>query len=637
VRSIARRRRHDGLTRRSPGDDVKIEDYAVIGDTQTAALVGRDGSIDWLCLPRFDSGACFAALLGHRDHGRWRLGPAGGGLASARRYRGDSLVVESTFTTPDGTVRVVDCMPVRQRDPDVVRVVEGVSGRVPMSMDLTVRFDYGRSVPWVRGLDGRVYVVAGPDALVLDTPVATRDEGSRTVADFEVAAGEKVPFVLEWHPSHERPGPTIDAVRAVADTERWWEAWVAPCTYEGEWRDAVVRSLVVLKALTYAPTGGIVAAATTSLPEQLGGVRNWDYRFCWLRDATFTLYALMSAGFEAEARAWRDWLVRAIAGSPADMQIMYGCAGERRLPETEIDWLPGYEGARPVRVGNAAVDQFQLDVFGEVMDALHQARRIGVPPDQVSWVLQRELMEFLESRWDEPDEGIWEVRGPRRHFTHSKTMAWVAADRAVKAVERFGLDGPGDRWRRLRDEVRAQVLEKGWDADRQTFTQSYGSTELDAALLMMPLVGFLPAGDPRVRGTVAAIERELCEGGLVHRYSQSDDGVDGLPPGEGAFLACTFWLADNYALDGRHAEARQTFERLLALRNDVGLLSEEYDVAAGRLVGNFPQAFSHLPLVNTARNLALGGGPAQRRSEEHEPSAASSGDGPAASERHGPR
>ncbi|MGH9210207.1 MAG: glycoside hydrolase family 15 protein [Acidimicrobiales bacterium] len=616
---------------------MRIEDYAVIGDTQTAALVGRDGSIDWLCLPRFDSGACFAALLGHGDHGRWWLGPTGGGLASARRYRGDSLVLETTFTTADGTVRVVDCMPVRQRDPDLVRVVEGVSGRVPVSMDLTVRFDYGRSVPWVRGLDGRVYVVAGPDALVLDTPVATRDEASRTVADFEVAAGEQVPFVLEWHPSHEPPGPTIDAARAVADTQRWWEAWVSRCTYQGEWRDAVVRSLVVLKALTYAPTGGIVAAATTSLPEQLGGVRNWDYRFCWLRDATFTLYALMSAGYEGEAQAWRDWLVRAIAGSPADMQIMYGCGGERRLPELDVDWLPGYEGARPVRIGNAAVDQFQLDVYGEVMDALHQARRIGVPPDPVSWGLQRALMEFLESRWNEADEGIWEVRGPRRHFTHSKMMAWVAADRAVKAVEHFGLDGPGDRWRQLRDEVRAQILDKGWDADRQTFTQSYGSTELDAALLMMPLVGFLPAGDARVRGTVAAMERELCEGGLVHRYTQRHDGVDGLPPGEGAFLACTFWLADNYALDGRHTEARQTFERLLALRNEVGLLSEEYDVAAGRLVGNFPQAFSHLPLVNTARNLALGGGPAQRRSEEHEPSAGHPGDVPATAERHGPR
>ncbi len=424
--------------------------------------------------------------------------------------------------------------------------------------------------------------------------------------------------MLEWHPSHQPPGPTINAVGALADTERWWERWAGRCTYEGEWRDGVVRSLVTLKALTYAPTGGIVASPTTSLPEQLGGVRNWDYRFCWLRDATFTLYALMSAGYQEEAKAWRDWLLRAVAGSPSEMQIMYGCAGERRLPELVLDWLPGYEGARPVRIGNAAVGQYQLDVFGEVMDSLHQARRIGIPPDPFAWALQQSLMEFLESRWREPDEGIWEVRGPRRHFTHSKIMAWVAADRAVKAVERFGLDGPAERWRRLREEIRDEVCERGWDGARQTFTQYYGSAELDAALLMMPLVGFLPANDPRVQGTVAAIERELCEDGFVYRYSQSDDTVDGLPPGEGAFLACTFWLADNYALAGRQDDARRTFERLLGVRNDVGLLAEEYDVGARRQVGNFPQAFSHLPLVNTARNLSRGGGPGQRRSEEHD-------------------
>ncbi|PLS75202.1 MAG: glucoamylase [Actinobacteria bacterium] len=614
---------------------MRIEDYAVIGDTQTAALVGRDGSIDWLCLPRFDSGACFASLLGTRDHGRWQLCPAGGALASARQYRGDSLVLETRFTTPEGTARVVDFMPPRARDPDVVRVVEGVSGRVPMRMELAIRFDYGRSVPWVRRVDGRLHAVAGPDALVLDTPVPTRGEGLRTVADFDVAAGDQVPFVLQWHPSHERPGPPRAAADAVADTQRWWESWADRCNYEGEWRDAVVRSLVTLKGLTYAPTGGIVAAATTSLPEQLGGVRNWDYRFCWLRDATFTLYALMSAGYRDEAQAWRDWLLRAVAGSPAEMQIMYGCAGERRLPELVLDWLPGYEGARPVRIGNAAVDQFQLDVFGEVMDSLHQARRIGLPPDPFAWALQRSLMEFLESRWREPDEGIWEVRGPRRHFTHSKMMAWVAADRAVKAVERFGRAGPVERWRQLRHEIKAEVCERGWDAERQTFTQSYGSSELDAALLMMPLVGFLPADDQRVRGTVAAIERELCEDGFVHRYSQNDDSVDGLPPGEGAFLACTFWLADNYALAGRDGEARRTFERLLALRNDVGLLAEEYDVAARRQVGNFPQAFSHVPLINTARNLTLEGGPGQRRSEEHEASAGRRGDVPSSAKRKG--
>ena len=595
---------------------MRIEDYAVIGDTQTAALVGRNGSIDWLCLPRFDSGACFAALLGTTDHGYWHLGPARGTMATSRRYRGDSLVLETTFTTPEGRVRVVDCMPPRERDPDVVRVVEGVEGRVPMAMELAIRFDYGRSVPWVRRDDGRLSAVAGPDALVLDTPVPTSGEGLRTVARFDVAAGDRVPFVLEWHPAHRPPDRQVDAVRALEDTERWWQDWVDHGQHEGEWRDAVVRSLVTLKALTYGPTGGIVAAATTSLPEQLGGVRNWDYRFCWLRDATFTLYALMTAGYQGEARAWRDWLLRAVAGSPADMQIMYGCAGERRLPELELDWLPGYEGSRPVRTGNAAVDQFQLDVFGEVMDALHVARRVGLPPDPYAWSLQRTLMEFLESRWTEPDEGIWEVRGPRRHFTHSKVMAWVAADRAVKAVERFGAEGPAPRWRRLREEIRAEVCDRGWDPDRRTFTQSYGSAELDASLLMLPLVGFLPAGDERMQGTVAAIERELCEEGFVHRYPQTHQGVDGLPPGEGAFLACTFWLADNYALAGRHREARETFERLLALRNDVGLLAEEYDVGARRQVGNFPQAFSHVPLVNTARNLSLPGGPGHRRSEE---------------------
>jgi GH15 family glucan-1,4-alpha-glucosidase len=597
---------------------MRIEDYALIGDTQTAALVGRNGSIDWLCLPRFDSGACFAALLGTADHGHWQIGPRNGALSSSRRYRGDSLVLETTFTTPDGTVRIIDCMPPRERDPDLVRVVEGVSGRVPMRMELVIRFDYGRSVPWVRRLDGRVYAVAGPDAVVLDTPLATRGEDLRTVSEFEVAAGEQVPFVLEWHGSHERPGPPIDAVAAVDDTCRWWEDWVGRCNYGGEWRGPVVRSLITLKALTYAPTGGIVAAPTTSLPEQPGGVRNWDYRFCWLRDATFTLYALMTAGYRDEAQAWRDWLLRAVAGSPSDMQIMYGCAGERRLPELVLDWLPGYEGARPVRIGNAAVNQVQLDVFGEVMDSLHQARRIGIPPDPFSWALQRSLMEFLESRWPEPDEGIWEVRGPLRHFTHSKVMAWVAADRAVKAVERFGLEGPVARWRRLRDEIKAEVCEQGWDGDRRTFTQFYGGADLDAALLMMPLVGFLPADDDRVRGTVAAIERQLCEEGLVHRYNHRHGEVDGLPPGEGAFLACTFWLADNYALAGRSEEARATFERVLALRNDVGLLAEQYDVAARRQMGNFPQAFSHVPMINTARNLALGGGPGQRRSEEHE-------------------
>ena len=606
----------------------RLEDYALIGDTQTAALVGRDGSMDWLCLPRFDAGACFARLLGDERNGRWSLAPAGEVTGVRRRYRGDTLVLETEFTTPEGVVRVVDCMPPRRDDPDVVRLVEGVAGRVPMRCELVVRFGYGRSVPWVRRLDGVLVAVAGPDALVLDTPVETYGEDLTTLAEFTVGAGESVPFVLEWHPSHRSwSGRRRDAAREVADTEAWWSAWVGGCRYDGGWRDAVVRSLLTLKALTFEPTGGIVAAPTTSLPEALGGVRNWDYRFCWVRDATLTLYALLSAGFEAEAVAWRDWLLRAVAGRPAEMQIMYGVAGERLLPEVELGWLAGYEGSRPVRIGNAAVDQFQLDVYGEVMDALHQARRVGIAPDESSWALQRGLMDFLESSWREPDEGIWEVRGPRRHFTHSKVMAWVAADRAVKAVDHFHLDGPRDRWAALRDEIKAEVCAKGYDGDRRTFTQSYGSRELDASLLLIPQVGFLPPTDERVVGTVAAIERELCEDGFVHRYPAAE-AVDGLPPGEGAFLACTFWLADALALTGRRDRAVATFERLLDLRNDVGLLAEEYDPGAGRMVGNFPQAFSHVPLVNTAHNLSRGGGPAQRRSEDHDAEAGWPGDVP---------
>jgi GH15 family glucan-1,4-alpha-glucosidase len=590
----------------------RLEDYALIGDTQTAALVGRDGSIDWLCLPRFDSGACFARLLGDEGNGRWLLAPAGDDVRVRRRYRGDSLVLETEFTTPDGVVRLVDCMPPRHADPDVVRVVEGVSGRVAMRMELVIRFDYGRSVPWVNRHDGLLFAVAGPDALVLDTPVATSGRGLTTVADFEVGEGDVVPFVLEWHPSHRSwSGRRRDARSELAETEAWWEAWIGGCGYTGQWREAVVRSLLTLKALTYEPTGGLVAAPTTSLPERLGGVRNWDYRYCWLRDATMTLYALMHAGFEAEATAWRDWLLRAVAGSPAELQIMYGVAGERRLPELVLDWLGGYGGSQPVRIGNAAVDQLQIDVFGEVMDALHTAREVGIPPDREAWSLQQSLMDFLESRWREPDEGIWEVRGPRRHFTHSKVMAWVAADRAVKAVDQVGLPGPRDRWAALRDAIHAEVCSEGYDAARGTFTQAYGGRELDAALLVIPKVGFLPPTDGRVTGTIAAIERELYEDGLVHRYGTSRE-IDGLPPGEGAFLACTFWLADAYVLTGRRAEAVHTFERLLELRNDVGLLAEEYDCATGRQLGNFPQAFSHVPLVNTARILSGSAVPAAR-------------------------
>lgn len=591
-----------------------IEDYAVIGDTQTAALVSRAGSIDWLCLPRFDSPACFAALLGHAGHGRWALSPSGDVRRVTRRYRPATLVLETTFETADGTVRLVDFMPPRQRVPDLVRVVEGVGGRVPIRTELLVRFDYGAAVPWARRLDDALSLVAGPDALVLRTPAPLRGEGLSTVGEFDVGVGDRVPFVLTWHLSHEPTPDPIDPFHALADTESWWREWARRCSYEGPWREQVLRSLLTLKALTFAPSGGVVAAATTSLPEQLGGVRNWDYRFCWLRDATFTLLALMASGFIAEAEAWRDWLMRAVAGAPRQMQIMYGPAGERRLPELELGWLPGYEGSAPVRVGNAAATQFQLDVYGEVMDCLHQARRVGIEPDPEAWRVQRALLEFLESAWRDPDEGLWEVRGARRHFTHSKVMAWVGLDRAVKAVEQHGLDGPVDRWRALRHQIHAEVCERGWDPERESFVQSYGSDELDASLLMIPLVGFLPAADLRVTGTVAAVQRELCEDGFVHRYRPGD--VDGLPGREGAFLACTFWLADNLALMGRGREAEALFERLLGLCNDVGLLSEEYDPMAQRLVGNFPQAFSHVGLVNTALNLSRATGPAGGRRGE---------------------
>jgi GH15 family glucan-1,4-alpha-glucosidase len=590
----------------------RIEDYGLVGDTHTAALIGRDGSVDWLCFPRFDSGACFAALLGDERHGRWLLAPAGGVRRVSRRYRPGTLVLETDFETEDGTVRIIDCMPPRQRHPNLVRIVEGLAGRVAMRMQLVVRFEYGSIVPWVSHRRRLFSAVAGPDALTLRSPTETRGEDLTTVAEFAVAAGESVPFVLTWHDSYARAPRAIDPHRAVAETEAWWREWSSRCSYEGEWRDAVERSLIVLKALTYAPTGGIVAAATTSLPEQLGGVRNWDYRYCWVRDATFALYALMTAGYTEEARAWRDWLVRALAGEPKQMQIMYGVAGERRLTELELGWLPGYEGSAPVRIGNGAALQYQLDVYGELMDSLHQARRAGIPSHPTAWHLQRVLLDFLESGWREPDEGIWEVRGPRRHFTHSKVMAWVGLDRAVKAVERFGLAGPVDRWRRLRDEIHAEICREGYDAERRTFTQYYGSSELDASLLMIPLVGFLPPSDRRVAGTVEAVQRELLHDGFVRRYSTSTE-VDGLPAGEAAFLTCTFWLADNLALLGRRREARQLFERVLDLRNDLGLLSEEYDPAARRLVGNFPQALSHVGLVNTAYNLTTRRGPAEHR------------------------
>jgi len=599
------------------GGVTRIEDYALLGDTHTAALVSRDGSLDWLCLPRFDSGACFAALLGGKEQGRWLIRPAGDVRRITRRYREATLVLETEFETAEGVVRLIDCMPPRRTEPVLVRLVEGVRGSVPMDLELIIRFDYGGIVPWVRRAEGGLLAVAGPDALRIEHGVPLEPDGLTHRASFRVSAGDRVPFSLTWHPSHQGPPARIQAEQAVDQTTAWWREWSALCTYEGEWRGQVLRSLITLKALTYGPTGGIVAAPTTSLPEELGGVRNWDYRYCWLRDATFTLYSLMTAGYLKEAAAWRDWLLRAVAGQPSAMQIMYGPAGERRLPEAELAWLPGYEGSRPVRVGNAAAKQFQLDVYGEVMDAMHQARRSGIDPEPAAWRLQSALLEFLEGAWREPDEGIWEMRGPRRHFTHSKVMAWVAFDRAVGAVERFGLDGPVERWRALRAEVHAEVCREGWDPRQRAFTQYYGAPGLDAALLMMPLVGFLPPSDPRVQATVAAIERGLLEDGLVHRYSQQDsDDVDGLPPGEGVFLACTFWLADNYALAGHTKQATDLFERLQGLCNDVGLLAEEYDPSRRRQVGNFPQAFSHVSLINSATNLSRAAGPARHRSSE---------------------
>ena len=594
----------------------RIEDYAMLGDTETAALVGKDGSIDWLCTPRFDSAACFAALLGDEDNGRWQLAPATDVLRIERAYRPGTLILDTVFHTAEGSVAVTDFMVPRDERPNLIRIVEGRSGRVPMAMDLRVRFDYGSIIPWVRQDHGRLLAVAGPDGLCLDTPVETHGMDHRTEARFSVAAGESVPFELATFPSHLPPAPAPDVHAALDYTQRWWQAWSGRDTYVGEWSDVVHDSLVVLKGLTYGPTGGIAAAATTSLPEALGGVRNWDYRYCWLRDATFTLMTLLSAGYLEEASAWRQWLMRAVAGEPDKLQIMYGVAGERRLTEYEVPWLAGHEGSRPVRVGNAASDQFQLDVFGEVLDASHQARLAGLDEGHESWELQKVLMDFLEGCWDEPDEGIWEVRGGRQHFTHSKVMAWVAADRAALAVERFGLDGPVERWRRLAEAIRADVLAHGVRADG-AFRQAYGNDALDASLLLVPLVGFLPPDDARVRATVEAIERELTEDGFVLRY-RTEHTADGLPGDEGAFLLCTFWLADCLHLLGRTTDARALYEKLVALRNDVGLLSEECDPSSGRLLGNLPQAFSHVALVNTAMYLGdEGSHAATRRARRH--------------------
>lgn len=625
---------------------LRIEDYALLSDLASCALVGSDGSIDWLTFPRFDSGACFAALLGDERNGRWKLAPSGEVERVERKYRDSSLVLETVFHTAQGSVAVIDCMPPHDDRHDLVRVVEGRSGSVPMRMDLTIRFDYGSVVPWVRKAPGGIEAIGGPDALRLATSVELTGHELSTVAAFEVREGERVPFSLGCYTSTDRSPQPVDALTAIAETEAWWSNWASACTYEGDYRDEVMRSLVVLKGLTHEATGGLLAAATTSLPEEIGGSRNWDYRYCWLRDATFSLMALQSAGFLTEAEAWRDWLLRAVAGHPGQLQIMYGPAGERRLTEQELDWLDGYEGSKPVRVGNAAHEQFQLDVYGEVLDALYQGQRDGEPFSVNTRSLLRNLVRYVAEHWDEPDDGLWEVRGGRRHFTHSKVMAWVAVDRAIASIEEFGegtvvssdralgrdgndahllADGELEQWRKLRSRIKKDVLANGVDA-QGAFVQSYGSNQYDASLLLVPLVGFLPPDDRRVLATIAAIEEHLVDDGFVRRYlvESSDDGV---PGNEGVFLMCSFWLADNYALVGRLDDATSLFERLLSLANDVGLLAEEYDPNAKRMLGNFPQAFSHVSLVNTAGNLCAA---RQRADDQLEPF-------PGASHRRGTR
>ncbi|HEX6841865.1 MAG TPA: glycoside hydrolase family 15 protein [Stellaceae bacterium] len=597
----------------------RIEDYALIGDCETAALVGRDGSIDWLCWPRFDGGACFAALLGTPEHGRWLVAPVETPRRVTRRYRPDSLILETEFETASGAVTLIDFMPPRGIASDVVRIVRGRRGHVAMRTELVLRFDYGANVPWVtRTEDGALRAIAGPDMVVLRTPVAVRGEDMKTVGEFTVSAGQSAPFVLTYSASHEpMPGP-VESESALADTEAFWLEWTSICGDFGPWTEVVRRSLITLKALTYRPTGGIVAAPTTSLPEQIGGSRNWDYRFCWLRDATFTLLSLMNAGYYMEAEAWRDWLLRTIAGSPAQLQPLYGLAGERRLTEWEAPWLPGYEGSHPVRIGNAAEGQLQLDVIGEVMDALHQGRSGRLTASDAGWNLQRTLLAHLETIWQQPDRGIWEVRGDPRHFTHSKAMVWVAFDRCIKSAEQFDLPAPLDHWRTLRAHIHDDVCRNGFSTELGSFVQSYGSRQLDASLLLLTLVGFLPPSDPRIRGTVEAIERHLMVDGFVRRYDPGK-ADDGLPEGEGAFLACSFWLVDNYVLLGRYDDAERLFKRLLALGNDVGLLAEEYDPRTRRQVGNFPQAFSHITLATSACNLAHAAKPAQQRAGQRAP------------------
>jgi GH15 family glucan-1,4-alpha-glucosidase len=594
----------------------RIEDYALIGDCEAAALVARNGSIDWLCWPRFDSDACFAALLGTEEHGCWQIAPRDKRTYVTRRYRPGTLILETRLECAEGAATLVDFMPIGATHSSIIRLVTGERGRITLCTELVLRFGYGAIVPWVTRLaDGTLRAIAGPDMVTLRTPVPLTGQNLRTVGEFTVAAGETVPFVLTYSPSHLPVPEPRDAAAELAATERFWTGWAAKCRPAGHCSDAVVRSLITLKALTYGPTGGIVAAPTTSLPEHLGGPRNWDYRFCWLRDATLTLLALMDAGFFDEAQAWRDWLIRAVAGSPEQAQIMYGIAGERRLSEWQVNWLPGYERSTPVRIGNAAFGQLQLDVFGEVMDALHQARRGGLAASESGWAMQLAFLSHLERVWTDPDEGIWEVRGSRQHFTYSKVMAWVAFDRAIKSAEEFGLDGPLDRWREVCAAIHADVSRRGFDPELGSFVQAYESKQLDASLLLLPQVGFLPCDDPRVAGTVRAIEQRLLVDGFVLRYDSTGTD-DGLPPGEGAFLACSFWLVDAYILQRRWQDARALFDRLLALRNDVGLLSEEYDPRSGRLVGNFPQAFTHVALINSAFNLNRFEKPVEQRAQQ---------------------
>ena len=593
---------------------ARIEDYGLIGDCETAALVSKDGSIDWLCWPRFDSGACFAALLGDTDNGRWKIAPADKNVRTTRCYRPNALILETSFVTADGEVVLIDFMPLRGRASHLVRLVVGKHGTVPMSTELVIRFDYGASVPWVKRTDrGDLLAISGPDMLVLRTPVELRGERLTTVGDFAVTAGQTIPFVLIYAPSHLPAPDPVDAEDALRRTQEFWAEWTSTHRSTGMYADSVSRSLITLKALTYAPTGGIVAAPTTSLPERIGGPRNWDYRICWLRDATLTLLSFMNAGYYDEARCWRDWLLRAAAGSPSQIQIMYGLAGEKRLAEWEVPWLSGYEGSKPVRIGNAASGQLQIDVFGEVMDALHQARVGGIQHLAEGWDFQRALLSHLEKVWSSPDEGIWEVRAAPRHFTHSKVMAWVAFDRAIKSAEAFDLEGPIDHWRKVRGEIHEEVCKKAFNRSLGAYVQAYESDQLDASTLLIPAVGFLPPNDARVRGTIEAIERRLMRNGFVLRYDTAAAN-DGLLPGEGAFLACSFWLADAYVLLGRGDDARKLFERLLSLRNDLGLLSEEYDPRTKRLLGNFPQAFSHIALINTAHNLERVEKPCEQRS-----------------------